>query len=72
MIRNVKAAWAAKHGVHPADRKQEELFSKRGIPSNRQGIRYGSREAGCANEHFDHKNSLKRLQKRHEQRIVKG
>jgi hypothetical protein len=67
----------------PAERKQTEMVEKRGVASNRQGIRYGSRHAGQANEHFEKHNpkhstdkskhgGRKPAHKTHEQRITKG
>jgi len=73
MIKNTQAISAAKHGSRPAERKQVELFSKNGIASNRQGICYGARAPGRANEHFNkHIDRKKQFRKKHEQRIVKG
>jgi hypothetical protein len=43
-------------GNKPAERKQVEINTKNGKASNRRGIRYASREAGRAPEHFEQKN----------------
>lgn len=34
----------------PAERKMTEMQDKRGVAANRQGIRYGSRQAGQATD----------------------
>ncbi len=42
-------------GSKPAERKQIEINTKQGKASNCRGIRYASREAGRASEHFEQK-----------------
>lgn len=42
-----------RHESKPADPKMINMVEKRGVASNKQGIRYGSRQAGGANEHAE-------------------
>lgn len=68
--------------ARPADAKRADMVEKRGVASNRQGIRYGARQAGGANEHFEKRTAehsgktkhggRKPAHKTHEQRITKG
>ena len=74
------------HRVKPAEAKQIQMAEKKGKASNRQGIRYGSREAGRGTEHFEIKDHTAHThgsrkysaargrprRKTNEQRIVSG
>jgi hypothetical protein len=73
------------HSAKPAAAKQAQMAEKRGKASNRQGIRYGSRQAGRGSEHFELKDHLPHThgsrkfspirgprRKTKEQRIVSG